>query len=891
MLLFVGLMLLIASHGLLKAQTYVGSDKCMPCHMEQMTDWAASGHPYKFTVIENNQPPSYPPEAMNFQETWMDSLGDGSHTWADIAGVIGGYGWKTRFVGTDGHIIGTAGSSFPDAGGGHNQINFFGGENHGWANYNASNTKIYNYGCFKCHTTGGDTTGTWLAGVDGLGTFSEGGVGCEACHGPGSAHVMLPIKTNIDRVYEYTHLDNDLGGLSIDGVVQFPDPNSDDVNFMCGQCHNRSYTDPINASGGFIRHHEQWDEFVATKHYGAGYTCITCHDPHKRVIWDGDGIIASCEDCHPDHSAVVNHSPEATCIDCHMPFASKSGTARGESGFKGDVRSHLMTIATNTESMFTDDGKNVRDDDMRSASLSPAFACLGCHNDDPNDDIPDQTLEYAANAAKEMHIEKTYATSERCQNCHPDHYNDWVASGHPYKFTIVENGEAPEYPPEAINFQETWMDSLGDGSHTWDDIAGVIGGYGWKTRFVGTDGHIIGTAGSSFPDAGGGHNQINFFGGENHGWANYNASNTKIYNYSCFKCHTTGADTTGTWLPGVEGLGTFSEGGIGCEACHGPANAHVIAPSKDNIDRVYEYTHLDNSLGGLSIDGVVQMPDPNGDDINFMCGQCHNRSYTDPINSSGGFIRHHEQWDEFVATKHYNAGFSCVTCHDPHKRTIWAGDGITKTCESCHSDQAEVLQHAPGVTCIDCHMPFASKSGTARGESGFVGDVRSHLMTIIPNADNMFTEDGSAVRDDDMRPAALSLHFACLGCHNNDPNDAIPDKTLEQAVMTAPGMHLMTSVSEVIPPTILVDVYPNPAVESVTIRYNLTKAENISLNIYDVSGQLVYARVTEYLPAGEHNIRWDGITNSGVNLSAGVYYIKVRSADASVTKKLMLLRM
>ncbi|MCK5464208.1 MAG: hypothetical protein KAI95_14370, partial [Bacteroidales bacterium] len=44
------------------------------------------------------------------------------------------------------------------------------------------------------------------------------------------------------------------------------------------------------------------------------------------------------------------------------------------------------------------------------------------------------------------------------------------------------------------------------------------GGYGWKARFVGTDGHLIGTAGSSFGDAGIGHNQINFYGGEDLGW-------------------------------------------------------------------------------------------------------------------------------------------------------------------------------------------------------------------------------------------------------------------------------------------------------------------------------------------------------------------------------------
>jgi len=95
-----------------------------------------------------------------------------------------------------------------------------------------------------------------------------------------------------------------------------------------------------------------------------------------------------------------------------------------------------------------------------------------------------------------------FVGSETCMTCHEGKYDDWIASGHPYKFTIVENGVEPTYPAEAVNFQDTWMTNLGDGSHDWSNIAGVIGGYGWKARFVGTDGHIVGTANSGFSTPG-----------------------------------------------------------------------------------------------------------------------------------------------------------------------------------------------------------------------------------------------------------------------------------------------------------------------------------------------------------------------------------------------------
>ncbi len=80
-----------------------------------------------------------------------------------------------------------------------------------------------------------------------------------------------------------------------------------------------------------------------------------------------------------------------------------------------------------------------------------------------------------------------------------------------------------------------------------------------------------------------------------------------------------------------------------------------------------------------------------------------------------------------MATKHVTGAsrMACSKCHDPHKRVIWEGDVIIKTCGEYHSSQVEVTEHT-GATWIDCHMPYASKSGTTRGQGGFKGDIRSY---------------------------------------------------------------------------------------------------------------------------------------------------------------------
>jgi hypothetical protein len=105
----------------------------------------------------------------------------------------------------------------------------------------------------------------------------------------------------------------------------------------------------------------------------------------------------------------------------------------------------------------------------------------------------------------------------------------------------------------------------------------VIGGYGWKARWLDADGYII--TGDTV--------QWNLATEE---FSAYHASDpigTKPYD--CGKSHTTcwtPTDENGLHqydLPGIHG--TFSEGGVTCEACHGPGSELAAAPSASNIIR------------------------------------------------------------------------------------------------------------------------------------------------------------------------------------------------------------------------------------------------------------------------------------------------------------------
>jgi flagellar hook assembly protein FlgD len=65
----------------------------------------------------------------------------------------------------------------------------------------------------------------------------------------------------------------------------------------------------------------------------------------------------------------------------------------------------------------------------------------------------------------------------------------------------------------------------------------------------------------------------------------------------------------------------------------------------------------------------------------------------------------------------------------------------------------------------------------------------------------------------------------------------------------------------------------------------------VTLEIYNIKGQLVKTLVNEVLPAGEHSIIWDGRDSSGNRVSSGIYLYKLNVNDKTkAVKKCLLLK-
>jgi hypothetical protein len=689
-------------------KSYVGSATCISCHEDEGNAVKASGHAHKLNRVEEGEKPE------DHLLTLPESPPEG-YSWSDIAYVLGGFGWKVRFiVGEQGHYRVLTGDAV--------QWNIPTQE---WVAYDPDiQNKPYNYGCFKCHTTGPNEGDPADESDD---TWAEENIMCEACHGPGSQHAM-DAAANRDNP--------DLTLISVDARAE-----------ACGQCHNRGGLDvPPPAKGGWIRHHEQYNELQMGPHGGV-LDCTDCHNPHVGVRkGQFGGIVKECQDCHSDHATVV-HPEELECEACHMPYASKSAVAFNK--YKADVRTHIFKIHVGTEgkeAMFQNDGSEVKPD----FGVTLDVVCYQCHKDPDGvgGDAPTLSMEELAAYAEQIHPDgqPEYAGSATCGACHSEQYEEVKASGHAHKLNKVVDGQPPSDP------LLTLPDSPPEG-YSWSDIAYVLGGFGWKVRFiVGEQGNYRVLTGDAV--------QWNIPTQE---WVPYDPDiEVKPYNYGCFRCHTTGPDEGD---PGDDSDDTWAEENIMCEACHGPGREH--AQSRDPND--------------------IQV-----DDSALLCGGCHYRGAPeDPAPARGGFIRHHEQYNEMRSAGHQN--LNCVDCHDAHEGVRGEHQhGIKRECESCHAGYADGIhedEEGGPDECDVCHMPFAAKSAVAF--NSYKADVRSHVFKIHvgpEGKDSMFENDALKV------DYGVTLDFVCYQCHKDPQGEGgdAPQMTLDELAAAAENVHHAT---------------------------------------------------------------------------------------------------
>ncbi len=89
---------------------------------------------------------------------------------------------------------------------------------------------------------------------------------------------------------------------------------------------------------------------------------------------------------------------------------------------------------------------------------------------------------------------------------------------------------------------------------------------------------------------------------------------------------------------------------------------------------------------------------------------------------------------------------------------------------------------------------------------------------------------------------------------------------------------------------VLAQNYPNPFNPATTISFALPAASRARLAILNTLGQEVRVLVDQSLPAGQHEVVWDGTDSRRHAVSSGVYFYRLESLGFTDQKKMILLK-
>lgn len=338
-------------------------------------------------------------------------------------------------------------------------------------------------------------------------------------------------------------------------------------------------------------------------------------------------------------------------------------------------------------------------------------AVLGCGGAKQTNEEPKQTT----NEQPKPEAKTLYVGSTQCKNCHIKQFEDWSKTLHTKMVqdakadssVIIADFSKPGNPFEVATDVKK------------EDIVYVIGSK-WKQRYLWKDGEAL-----------------RFLPAEwivkDQKWQPYKDKTWKTLDYgkTCTGCHTTGYDPEkSAWI----------ETGIGCEACHGPGAKHAAGPAKDNIVNpknlvakkqveVCGQCHVRGQEGdNIREDAIGYIP--GGDDFDkymkALTPTAEEIAKEKPaFYPDGTSKKHHQQFNDYVQSKHYANGIGCTTCHDPHGGTQSGQlkDKVENICFSCHNKGGKAQTKLDEPIDLKKYMPKRAKSATA-------GDITTHTFKL-----------------------------------------------------------------------------------------------------------------------------------------------------------------
>ena len=228
-----------------------------------------------------------------------------------------------------------------------------------------------------------------------------------------------------------------------------------------------------------------------------------------------------------------------------------------------------------------------------------------------------------------------------------------------------------------------------------------------------------------------------------------------------------------------------------CEACHGPAAAHVASAGAERTRPFIAFTKRDTStvaernevcLTCHQKDPVALWHGSAHDNRKIACVDCHSvhgghQNMLAEASQQQLCTKCHQQVKSaLMKTSHHplrEEKMTCTSCHNPHgtqSANLLAANSVNDTCYSCHADKRGpfLFEHAPArESCLTCHDPHGSSHKPMLVMKAPLLCQRCHSNSGHPST--MFAlnpEDAKAGRSVYTAQAQL-FNRSCANCHVN----------------------------------------------------------------------------------------------------------------------------
>lgn len=354
--------------------TFVGAQICASCHEQEYARWLGSQHDLAMqpanaeTVIADFDDASFEYEGITSRFSTRDDKyfartdgPDGQLHDYEIAYTFGVYPLQQYLIALPAgryQALSIAWDSRPREAGGQRWFHLYPNEHVTYTDvlHWTKPSQNWNNQCAECHSTG--LRKNYDAVQNRYATaYAEIDVACEACHGPGSRHVVWAQEksssvngaTNKGLVVNFSERQQASWVMNPEsGIARRSQPIATHAEVeTCAQCHARRATlfegdvpglplldthRPALLEAGLYQSDGQMQDevynygsFLQSRMYAAGVTCSNCHEPHSLQLRASGNEV--CATCHlparfdtPRHHFHKAGSTGAECAACHMPI-------------------------------------------------------------------------------------------------------------------------------------------------------------------------------------------------------------------------------------------------------------------------------------------------------------------------------------------------------------------------------------------------------------------------------------------------------------------------------------------------------------------------------------------------------------------------------------------